>query len=533
MSPEAHGLILPVGQSFVPTAQLPSVTSPPETRRAMVVFGDGSGANPGSGYEDVCCRMGFTLPVTPTRCRFRIRNSDIFANNFIAQSITNTGIWWGTPNIAQNFWAGDFTVAPTQVYAGSTSDFGTTELVTPWFTPPAGAVAYAFQGVSMGFTCGTDGKMNIDEVPGWTWHSATNTGQASSAGNAAVPTGGTASPYIVPFDIRMEYEFVGRNQIGWVLGTSLTNGFLQTTGTAAPYGHMGPDNMWTQMAGNRLGHNLINGGIGGGSLASYTTSTSRLSWTRFNDPTTGTLFGGTFPDYAVIDMGINDSSTNALAPLATFQSNYQTLIGQLQSAGFSKIVACTVPAGFLTEYFGSLTTFQTGVLASAVTAGSGKTSISLNAIGTTYPVLNYASAPGGGPVATTQGGRWYDAANTQTNSVWLELPASGIAEGPFTITAIASGVMTIVSSTFAFAHAQGAPVLATREGFRQNYNHWLRQLPPGIVGVIDFAKVSEASGLPPIYKNWYYYSQADDIHPNTPALYNAMAQEFTAGMVGL
>ena len=60
------------------------------------------------------------------------------------------------------------------------------------------------------------------------WHAASNLGIAASgvAGAAGVPAvgGQTASPYQVPFDMRLEFEFVGSNPIGLWIGTSITNG---------------------------------------------------------------------------------------------------------------------------------------------------------------------------------------------------------------------------------------------------------------------------------------------------------------------
>jgi hypothetical protein len=85
----------------------------------------------------------------------------------------------------------------------------------------------------------------------------------------------------------------------------------------------------------------------------------------------------------------------------------------------------------------------------------------------------------------------------------------------------------------AHAHKVGAPVLAAAEGFRQNYNYWLGQMPPGATAFIDLSRIATADGTPPFEKNWDFYTQADNPHPATPELYGAWASVVTSVLAGI
>jgi len=400
--------------------------------------------------------------------------------------------------------------------------------------------------MSVGLTCVTDSKMTWEQTPGWTWRGATGAGCAAAAGGAGVPIGtGVAFPYTTTLDIRLEYEYVGSNQIGIFPGTSLTNGFLQTITTVAPYGSMGPASCWPQLGSARLGHCPMNGGVGGASAPVFT-SAAAIAWTRFLSPESGQTAFACTPDYAVIDLGINDSASalaNGTLPytLAQLQTNVLAIIAILQGFGINKILIATCPPGFLTEFFGSLTTFQTGILATAIPPGA-TLAIVMNAAG-----ANAGASPGGGYPGLA--GAWFDAGNAGAvkGQAWVGLPSSGVpgtsvgkgaGEGPCTITSVAGfPTLTITSFTFLNTHAVGEPVFATREGYRQQYNYWMRCGVPGTIGTIDMARVCEipagAAALGVTQKHPYFYGDVDDIHPNTPAMYHAMAREFVVNVAGI
>jgi hypothetical protein len=594
---EGHGLIRPGSQSFLAASQYASATTPPFTRRATLAFGGDGFSQPGSGYEDICARISFTLPIQITRCRLRFRNCSLFANTTVSQSVDITGAWWGTPNVgSEAAWLGDFTGAPTQVFTGATANLGTADYVTSWFTPPASALPNALQALSFGYTVATDGQVSVAGNTGWSWHSATNVGCAAAAGNAAVPGVGTPVALSNPFDVRLEYEFVGNNQIGLYFGTSLTNGWPNLVNTAL--GAMGTDQMWPNLVGNRLAHCIINGGVGGGTLPNFT-STSQLAWTRF-DLGPGVNSGvSCTPDYAVIDLGVNDLNQNLLS---TFQTSIQTIIANLKAAGISRIYVCSVPPGFagVAVQAGTLkTALSTGALGSVSVTGPvssttaspgpaenpgipadwfttlGQITIASVTVTNLSPNLTVASGgfpgvqvgwmisgtdiPTGTQVQSISGNTLVMTKNATATpaaesvifgafGTYFEHPASGIAEGPFLTTA-ASGTTTLaltMAGTLANAHAAGAPMFTLFEGLRQNINWWIRGGVPGTLATFDLASIAEAEGLPTIpgslnaqvpfaQQNWRHYASnaVGGVHPQNASLYQRWAALVASGMVGL
>lgn len=552
VSPEAHGVILPVGQSFVAAANQSVPTNPiPETRRATLSFGSGAdGIN--TTYLDINTRASFTLPVTPTRYRFRIRNSDALTNTPVSESIQITGIYIGVPNVAaEPIWLGDFTTAPLQVYAGSTQDL-TTELVTGWVTNTGEIIANTLAGLSYGLLAGADDKVCSTNCFGWTWHSATNVGCATAAANAAVPGVGTQTPQQTTLDVRIEYEYIGRNQIGFFVGDSLTEGFLSSF---LAIGKMGKDSAWCNNGANRLGHCAINGGISGAQLTTFL-STVNIPWTRFDlGPGVNSGVSST-PDYAVIAMGYNDITATPYLPV--LQTNMLTVIANLKAAGIKRIYVATTPPMMNP---GTAVTAIAGMLKATLTAGTlGTVDIVGPVVSTTtqggVPGQGNPGIPGawftsgnvvtvaanvltGGLTITNVGGfagvkvgmmvadtttpgnitvgtqvaaisgttltlsqaSGTAAADTLTFSpygVVFELPTNGTQEGPFPISA-ATGTTTLaltVGGTTVNAHALGCPVFMLPEATRQNFNDWLRSGVPGAMGTLDFAAIAEMPGKP-------------------------------------
>ena len=558
---EGHGLIRPGVQSFLAPSQYASASTPPFTRRSTLAL-TGPNALTGAGWADVCSRVSFTLPMAPTRCRLRFRNSNLLLNTTAGQAISLTGVWWGTPNVAtEPAWLGDFTAAPTQVIGAETIDPGATgaEYVTAWFTPPASALPNVLQAISYGLTVATDDTMNEGIGPGWSWHSATNTGQASSAGNAAVPTGGTATLYEMPLDVRIEWEFVGNNQIGLFIGDSLCSGYLGAGQPAAAIGPMGVDNCFPGKAALALGHAIINGGIGSAQTSTWL-STTGLAWERF-DLGPGINSGvSCTPDYAVILLGFNDALHAQYVP--GYQANIQSIVASLLAAGIQRVYVATVPAG-PNSTLGASQGFPAGLLKTAIAAGalgtvdivgpvvsttaqggaaggggcpgvpaqwftsgdivtvagcalSGTTITNAGGFGAAHEGMLVAdtTTPGNVPAGTqvvSVGATTMQVSKALTTAaadtitfnqfgIWFEEPASGIAEGPFATTA-ASGTTTLAltaAGTTINNHGAGCPVYSMNEGFRMAINSWLRGGVPNTVGTVDLAEPSQQPGKPAV-----------------------------------
>lgn len=492
--------------------------SPINTRRSTLVLG-GDGDSGLQTVADHAWRAGFTLPVTPTRYRFKIANNNCLTNVRNPGVINVSGIWIGKPNVgAEAAWQGDFTVTPKQVVGAVTVDPAAngTEYVSPWITNGGEIVINQFQGFSIGATTAVQLEGGVS--PGLRWATA---GSAASAGTAAVPTG-ALSIYSPLLDIRMEYEFVGSNQIGLFIGTSITNGVksAQVFTANIPIGHMGPDDAYPIMSGMRNGFCNINGGIGGVQTATWV-NTAGLCWTRF-DLTTCT------PDYAVIDLGINDAAVGLL-PLATFQANIRTIIAYLQSLGIYKILICTQSTITNVSVFSSPA--GVGMQLQAAKASG--------AIGTLVGVGNQITAPYGGAALGGPPGNanaWYQGAGGPW-ACYVELPTSNIFEGPFTITnsALAAGVMTLtVTGSLVNNHELGAPVITQAEGLRQIYNNWIRSLAPGANMIVDMARISEWDFcFPPYIGNPRYYGNSGDVHPANAGFYGDVAADIVNSLVGV
>ena len=576
-----------------------SGASPANTRRSTLSFGAPTVA-PTSGWQDICSRVSFTLPVTPTRCRLRITNSSVLAGTTTSQSVAITGVYWGTPAGSEATWAGDFTATPTTIAGLNTTQDLSTELVTSWFTPPASAVANAFQAISIGYTSANDSKVNIAGAPGWTWHGATGVGCSTAAGNAAAPGVGTSSPRLLPFDVRMEFEYVGSNEIGLFIGDSLYQGYIASTGTAAAVGKMGVDDSWPQMAANRMGALAINAGVDGAKTSDFTSSSS-LTWTRFDLATC-------VPDFAAIGLGINEIGNTQYFP--DYQSRILTIIANCQTAGIKRIYLTTISPYTAPAFFAQAT--QAGILKTAVGPGSLGTvtivgpvtsttaqggvpgggnpgipsdwyqssasftvanCINTNGSATVTTSNNFKTAGGGvgvyvGQIVTGTGipaGTTVKSVDSTTqitlsqnatggsgvtltfnfNSCYFDLPASGVMEGPFAITA-ASGTTTLsltVAGTLVNAHTAGSPVFVGTEGIRQKINDWILSGVPGATGAVDFADISQSQGGPQTVavgnpsvpfstQNWKFFPAASNSHPQTPALYARWAQAFASSVLG-
>lgn len=513
------GLILP--QAFVAGAA-------PLTRRGMLCQGGSGSTGLSSAYTDTVSRFACTLPVTPTRCRFRIRNSNAVANTVHGVAINLNGVWIGVPATSGlTIWGGAFTGAPTQVVAAATIDAGATgaEFVSPWFTNTE-ITAYQPFGVSLGFTTSTGAQIDSDFCPGLAWGNASVIGVAAQAGNAAVPASGTLTKWIAPLDVRMEYEYVGNNPIGLFLGDSLTMGVLNPLNAA--FGLCGPDEEWPHMACLRMAHSSLNGAIDGSSVSTFTGGTSTVAFQRMLDPTFPTLTwpGGCTPDYAVIALGFNDIGLSTTS-LATWQTNVASLISALNTLGIFKIIICTVPPGG-SGVDANGQHFMSGPLKAAVASGGSIATITVTIVPTTglgggggYP----------GAAATWNGAKFYLGMPTQSASG----TGNGGLDGPFTNGTAAEVTATLTLSTntggtAAQAHLIGDAVIGQNEGLRLLYNQWIRQHVIGTIGAFDLSEAVEqpnptVSGVGQV--NWKYFTSGiTGPHPFDPSMYEVIASKF-------
>ena len=537
-------LLGPQGQPFV-------AGEAPYTRRTILALGGSDGILAiHNTIEDFVTRQSFTLPYTPIRYRFRIRNNDLYTNTTGAGPYNLTGIYVGKPaSSGLTAWNGSFASAPTSVSAATPGtpiviDSGGTgaEYVGPWITTPLPSPNQAFA-VSLGFNASSSLFNQTNGAPSQVWQSATTSGTTPSnfVGNTGAPTGGSLLLNYGCLDIRIEWEYIGNNPIGLFIGTSLLGGYTQPGNSNVPYGNVGPDECWPNMVGARTGHAITNGGVGAALTATWDgTPSSSLCYQRFLDPTYPTLVwpGGCTPDYAVIELGINDALGGVT--LATFQANIATIVANLNSLGIYRIFICTVPPTVNTA--GS----SSGPLNTAI-AATAHTS-----------VVMAASMSANGQVVPNGGYPGLAALWPSTTGFWLGTPEMGNLNGltsntvPYAITSASGGqstalTLTVPSFTPTNAYEVGDPVLGAWEGYRRLYNRWLRQHVLGTMGTLDLAIISEGrfgnEGYATALNNGTFYQGGQGRpewygatagpHPQDPSMYEAWAAAVTPQLIGI
>lgn len=549
-------LLGPTGQAFV-------ANEAPYTRRSMVLFNDDGSAVQNATVVDGCLRTGFTLPVTPTRVRFRIRNVDNLTGTLYPASggINLTGIFIGIPSFSGpiSTWAGAFTTTPTTVIAsGGTLDAGGTgaEYVSAWVTNTGFITAFKTAGLSVGFNYSGAAPIFVQGGTTGIQYSATSgTAVSAAAGNTAAPGGAIVTNMLL--DIRMEYEFVGTNPIGVVLGTSLESGYTIPT---SRWKNCGPDETWPGKIGLRLGHAMVNNGIAGATISAFDASgtggtipTTDYSWTRMLDttysgtPTAASWPGGCTPDYAIIGtFPVNDSLISVASfTLATIIAHYANVITNLQTLGVNRIYVGTGTPMF-TAYnaqTGGTVSYAQGFLATAITAASTPASVVVKGpaiTGTTTPA-NLMQVPPGNPVAL---GPW--GSTGAAGQLYLGDPQLGTADGPYPAAGsghtVAPGspqatnmalTWSGTSPTIANAHYVGEQVMMAQEFIRRSINIAIRQGLPGTVGVLDFERVAAAPGYHPLVLGDGRYYTSDNVHPATPSMYDAVADHVGPQLLGI
>lgn len=539
-------LITPSGQKFVPGAL------PGNTRRSLLAFG-GCGFFGLSTDADWVQRLGFTLGQTPTRCRLRIRNHQIIGTPGVSTApVTLQSVYWGTPAISgKTVWDGVMATTNSVLGAQAAVDMGTTEFVTPWFTPPATALANVPQAISIAFTCASGSNIYTDAViQGLKWAATSGTAQSAQNGNLAAPTGGAAGKGSQDLDIRMEFEYVGNNPQGLFIGDSMTNSSLNSGGLA--FNLCGMNEQWPHMAALRMGHCDMNGALSGAKTTDWDGATTTAAWARIlaaaDDITAGYTWPGNVPpDYAVILLGTNDSGGTNLFSLATFQANIGTIISNLISLGVNKIFVCTIPPGGTTDkQSGQLLTTVTGAQTTVtVVGGTNATPGAQVGAGGSYPGL----------LASWASQAAYLGACTQSNN-GISADGQEVTVSNVT-TAFTSGntVLTFSSTTFGQNHHAGSAVMTQAEGLRQLYNQWIMQGVPGTIATFDVngwtmnpapvlqirgltnatTGVAWGGGIPGIEQvnpRWYN-SGAVGPHPNDPGFYRAIADHIVPQLIGV
>lgn len=375
------------------------------------------------------------IPVSTTRWRMRVANRDRQSTIYTSPG-TVTSVWTGLPTLAISGswrWDGNFTAAPTQVWAGGTIPTDGTELVSPWITATNFTAGQQML-ISMGVTVANSGTGVIFDETTQTYRLIAS---GSSHAGDTVLSGSARTAAGVMFDIRIEYEYAGTEPIGLFVGDSITSGFGDgdTNGESGLHGF----ESFPGVAGMAGRFNYINAGATAYTAALWQPSTLWI-WNRLDLATT-------VPDFAVIALGTNDISGSL--PSGTYKANLGAVVNIVKAKGIKKIFLATIPprvfptAGLLT-----------------VGASIGATSITsdTNFLGITYPSET---------TGTIQIGKG------RLQETVVVSAASGT--GPYTLTVGALGLN----------HVAGEQITAGKERIRQLMNDFIRGVPYGVQGVVD------------------------------------------------
>ncbi len=460
--------------------------SPANTRQStLVISGEGS-AGSATTWADHCQRFGFQLPSTTTQWRLRIRNNNCLANTTVAGAMSLIGVAIGAIKNSDLGWSGAFASAPTTIseIVAATIDPGAigAEYVSPWVTSANEQfTAFKQYGISIGINAGAT-PTTANGSPNQLGYGA---GTSANFAQTAMP-GVSFASYLSLLDIRMEYQFVGSNLIGFCIGDSLSAGVLSGGFGGTPkFGLMGPGNKMHEMAGIKSGIHMINGGVTAFQTSNWITQ-ANLCWSRFDLATNP-------PDFAVILIGSNDAATGPTG-LATYQANIQSIITILNGLGISKVYMLTIPGN---RFNGTFLTAQAAAAQTAFTANDNTLSGFIQI---------------GGP-------------NDGTNSELHTVSTGPTGTGPYGYTA---------NSNLTVLHPKGTIVAGLNETARLQYNDWIRQQPPGITAAWD---IDSEMALAP-YNGMghpFYFGDNNPLnaHPNTPSGYMRMSDLVAPRLQGI
>lgn len=389
-------------------------------------------------------RLEVALPVTTQRWRLHVRNWRPATGTVVTGAIPFNGVWIGLAafngtgaSLAQC--VGAFTAAPVQALGAFTTPADGSEHVTAWVTDPAMQFeALQTHLLSMGWVGGPTSQARAIGARGFYKGGA---GVAADA-SAQTVTGGIPSLLTATvFDIWIEYEFVGTQPIGFALGDSLTSGYtsgsVDTTGVPLPAS-------WPHAYGLLSGTPMINAGSSGLGAAGAISGTNGL-YTKWGFGTDLTV-----PDFAIVWLGLNDAVGQQ--PVSSVSGYYGSIVTNLRALGIARIYLGLLPP------FGVSFGFVHGRLLASVPAGATSLLTSVAFAGSAFLVLDYG-------LGTREQKQVEAGGSTGT--------------GPY---------VTPIAATTS-AHSAGAQVWATKEAVRRDFNAFLRTLPNGIQGVIDFERV--------------------------------------------
>jgi lysophospholipase L1-like esterase len=470
------------------------------TRRAGFALSTPTTATATATFTEAQIRILLKVPVTSLRWRLHVHNwQPRNGTTIYAGSINFTGVWIGETAYTSGTSGlvgrptGAFATTPTRALTAFSTAADGSEFISSWISDPTAQLQSGHSHlISYGFTKSAG---SIAAGLG-TYSFITTTAGASNAasvGAAGIASGMAANAQLNYFDSWIEYEWIGSDPVGLVLGDSLTAGFGQ--GSANNFISpivAGNDNTqtWPAQLAMLTGSPITSQGISGLTLADIPSATNPVytKWTHINE--------GFIPDYAVLFLGSNDIGGNQA--LSSTNQNFALIIANLRAIGIPRIFCLTIPPRIQLGGIAGADPIGHGSLATAITSG-------------TTSIITDCFLP-------INSGITIDYAMTSEEKTVTTAASTGT--GPYT---------TSINAT-TNAHPAGATVIPFPETLRRQFNAWLRRKPYGIDGVISIDRqVSETDNSFALHREW---AASDGVHI-TAGGYAVIAQEVAPMVIAL
>jgi hypothetical protein len=419
----------------------------PANRHAFAFLTAPNATTAAGGTVDLTQRSLIMLPVGAARWRIGFLNNNLRSATTLTTPVTVTGVWTGSPvyesngSSGNNRWAGHASAALTARSGALSVPIDKTRVWSDWIEadPFEAGVAKV---ISWGITAPASGT---GVASGNSYQGVSAAGSANAA-NATLtsPTIGTNS---LRLDVAIEYEFSEAVQVILFPGDSNTVGYATAAHGYTDAGAL-PHESVPGISAQMGGFVAINLGCGSASTPDYggidgtgDNPTYPMLWDRVD-------LASVDIDAAVVALGTNDGASG----LSTFVPAVRGIDIKLrEDYGIKRIYWATIPPrSDQVSSFARLT----------AAASAGATSITIDT-------------------------------SLATGTVLI---GSGYNREKVTISAVTgSGPYTATVTALANAHAADEPCSVGAELARRDRNNFLRNIPDGIAGLIDYEKVLEAA----------------------------------------
>lgn len=316
----------------------------PPTKRVTMSLGAPRTQNAAGALSAWAERIPIRTPRKTLRWRLRVANrvlNPTAASSPLTQQFTIGDVYFGLVGAltADGRPAGAWAAAPTKVLNSALMKADGTDWVSPWVTDPSAQFApdvTAQLGITLSGTNNGNGSATTSSHYG---HRSTTAGI-----NAVNHTQLARTNFVgntLALDKRIEYEFVGEDTVGLLIGASGDEGYNLTVALDGTGGYevLPVHETWAGVQGLRSKTHWVNASIVGATQTPFLDRTA-LPYSRFDLATT-------VPDFAVVSLGGN--SVIAGGVLATIKTEIGTVVDQVRLLGIKRVYLATiVPVDFAT-----------------------------------------------------------------------------------------------------------------------------------------------------------------------------------------